>query len=147
MELCPFALQYEVYLYNHKPQQYLLYYLLCLFIWNQTYQNHLRWEHMWGCTTYVIDKNIQYGKKFTNCQTHWRHEEIILFLLNHSSLFGLIQKLITVFVYLKFQVIFSIWSQIHKYATEIHLVSPCICCGGWLFPTKQINIWNKSMIL
>ena len=89
-------MEHVVYIWNHLPNQHTG--LSPNEIFSQSLEPNLDYFKMtqvWGCPTYVLEPNIQDGRKIPKWQPKSRREAFLGFSKQHSSIIGLILNLRT----------------------------------------------------
>lgn len=105
--LWPFAVRHAVWLYNRLPNR--ITGLTPLELLHKTRADHrdLLRAHVWGCPTYVLDPNLQDGKKIPKWNRRARLGQFLGFSDEHSSLVANVRHLGTGHVSPQFHVVFD----------------------------------------
>ena len=104
--LWPMAVSYATYQYNHLPNSK----GLCpadLFTGSTVPRHRLRDIHVWGCPVYVLDPDLQAGKKLPRWQPRSRRGVFVGFSLLHSSEVPLVLNLQTGSITPQYHVVFD----------------------------------------
>jgi hypothetical protein len=103
-----FALTHAVYLWNNLPSKQSS--LAPLEIFSRTRfpnYHHLRRLHVWGCPAYVLDPNLQDGKKLPKWSPRSRRGKFLGISPTHSSTTGLVLNLRTGHVSPQYHVVYD----------------------------------------
>ena len=107
IKLWPLALGYAVWVFNHLPRVDTG---LCPDeMWSQTRTTHddLRRAHVWGCPVYVLEPELQDGKKIPKWQPRARLGMFMGFSHAHSSLVALVLNVTTGKISPQYHVVFD----------------------------------------
>ena len=110
LELWPFALDYAAYLWNNLPSQDTGLALIKIFSQQKMLSyEHLRWAHVWGCPTYVLDPKLQDGKKLPKWQPRSWWGQFMGVSTSHASTIGLILNTRTGSVTPQYHIVHDDW--------------------------------------
>ena len=104
--LWPLAVSHAAYIYNHLPNSH----DVCpadLFTGTTVPRHHLLQAHVWGCPVYVLDPQLQQGKKLPRWQPRARRGVFVGYSPSHSSNVPLILNLQTGSISPQFHVVFD----------------------------------------
>ena len=89
------TINYPVWVYNHLPRVNTGLYPNKMWSQYPTTHDNLRQTHVWGCPVYVLELELQDGKKIPKWQPRARLGMFVGFSDVHSSLVPLVLNLIT----------------------------------------------------
>lgn len=129
-EIClwAFAVQHAVWLYNQLPNPQTGLTQLEIFTEMKTDHCNLRWAHVWGCPTFILEPKLQDGKKIPKWNRWARMWQFLGFSEEHSFLVPHVCSLATNYVLSQFHVIFDSCFKLSSMGLclKIAMLTPCM---------------------
>ena len=107
LELWPLAMDHAVWIWNNTPKQGVGFSPLELFSGVRTDHSVLNRLHVWGCPTYVLEPQLQDGKKIPKWNKRSRLGQFLGFSKQHSTAVGLIRNTRTNKILSQFHAVFD----------------------------------------
>ena len=107
--LWPMAVDYAVYIHNHLPRRDTGLSPLDLFSGTKWPTHKCNDLHVWGCPVYVLDSQMQDGKKLPRWTTRSRRALFLGLSIKHASTAPLVLNLATQYISAQFHCVFDSW--------------------------------------
>ena len=134
LTLWPYAFEHAAFLWNNLPSRTSGLAPIELFTGvSLTSFDHLQRSHVWGCPAYVLDPNLQDGKKLPKWQARARRGQYLGISPDHSSTIGRILNLRSGFISPQYHVIYD----------DLFATVPNAESGGTLEPSLDGSFWRK----